>query len=143
MEVDLKFLAGDLNPTTTNTTPHLPSSLHPWTENTNSHPHQHDLHDLQGQNLSQGGGFMNDTFVWVKQPMYMVVVLSLSYGLVLVVAVLGNLCVVGVVYRDKHFHTPTYVFIVNLAVADLAVAVFCLPVTLLTNIYNESQSFRH
>lgn len=78
----------------------------------------------------------NDTFVWVKQPVYMVVVLSFAYGLVLVVALAGNLCVVGVVYKDKHFHTPTYVFIVNLAIADLAVAVFCLPVTLLTNVYN-------
>ena len=88
-------------------------------------------------------GSGNDTFVWVKQPVYMVVVLSFAYGLVLVVALAGNLCVVGVVYRDKHFHTPTYVFIVNLAIADLAVAVFCLPVTLLTNVYNGKSCCLH
>nr|KAG5692046.1 hypothetical protein BaRGS_026899 [Batillaria attramentaria] len=72
----------------------------------------------------------------IKQPVYMTAVLSLAYGLVFVVTLAGNLCVVGVVYRDKHFHTPTYMFIVNLAVADLAVAIFCLPVTLLSNLYN-------
>lgn len=80
---------------------------------------------------------LNETHIdLIKQPLYMIVVLSFAYGLVLVVTLAGNLCVVGVVYKDKHFHTPTYVFIVNLAVADLSVAVFCLPVTLLSNLYN-------
>lgn len=79
----------------------------------------------------------NDTYIdLVKQPVYMIIVLSFAYGLVFIVALAGNLCVVAVVYKDRRFHTPTYVFIVNLALADLSVAIVCLPITLLTNLYN-------
>ncbi|PVD38909.1 hypothetical protein C0Q70_01534 [Pomacea canaliculata] len=75
----------------------------------------------------------------------MIIVLSFAYGLVFIVALAGNLCVVAVVYKDRRFHTPTYVFIVNLALADLSVAIVCLPITLLTNLYNvdaESSALR-
>lgn len=78
----------------------------------------------------------------VKQPTYMIVILSIAYGTVLVLALLGNTCVLAVVVKDKRFHSATYVFIANLAVADLLVALFCNPITLLSNIFN-GESTRH
>lgn len=72
----------------------------------------------------------------VKQPIYMIVIFSIAYGTVLILALLGNTCVLAVVVKDKRFHSATYVFIANLAVADLLVALFCNPITLLSNIFN-------
>ena len=72
----------------------------------------------------------------VKQTVTMIVILSLAYGLVLFLAILGNVILLLMVFRNKQFHKPTYIFLVNLSVADLAMALFCLPVTLLSNIYN-------
>ena len=82
---------------------------------------------------------MNITDVYfplLKQPVHMVVILSLAYGVVFLFALLGNVSVIAVMYRDKRFHSVTYVFLVNLAIADVMVALFCLPVTLMTNLFN-------
>jgi hypothetical protein len=70
----------------------------------------------------------------VKQPIHMVVVYSLAYGLVFFLGVLGNIMVIGVVYSNASMHTVINYFIVNLAVADLLVSLLCVPITLLTNI---------
>ncbi|KAL8563921.1 hypothetical protein ACOMHN_059351 [Nucella lapillus] len=72
----------------------------------------------------------------VKQPAYMIAILSVAYGLVLILALLGNTCVLAIVVKDKRFHSATFVFIANLAVADLLVALFCNPITLMSNIFN-------
>ncbi|XP_067672374.1 neuropeptide SIFamide receptor-like [Haliotis asinina] len=73
----------------------------------------------------------------LKQPTYMVTILTLAYGTVFILAVLGNTSVIAVIYRDRRFHTVTYVLLANLAVADVMVAVFCLPITLMTNLFND------
>nr|KAG5692044.1 hypothetical protein BaRGS_026897 [Batillaria attramentaria] len=80
----------------------------------------------------------NDTILYplVKQPAYMIAVLSIAYGCVFVLAVIGNFCVLAVVIRDKRFHSVTYIFISNLALADLLVAIFCNPITLMSNLFN-------
>nr|KAG5692047.1 hypothetical protein BaRGS_026900 [Batillaria attramentaria] len=75
-------------------------------------------------------------FPLVKQPAFMVAILVIAYGAVFVLALMGNLSVIGVVIRDRRFHSPTWFFIVNLAVADVLVAIFCVPVTLAMNIYS-------
>lgn len=47
----------------------------------------------------------------------------------------GNSCVVAVVVRSPRMRTVTNYFIVNLALADILVLVFCLPATLLANLF--------
>ncbi|GFR84781.1 neuropeptide FF receptor 2 [Elysia marginata] len=74
-------------------------------------------------------------FKLVKQPLFMLVILSVSYGIVFLLALLGNISVIIVVARDKSLHTATNLFLVNMAVADMLMAIFCLPLTLLSNIY--------
>jgi len=64
----------------------------------------------------------------------MVIVYSVFYGLLFVLGVLGNVMVMGVVYRNASMHTVINYFIVNMAVADLFVSLLCVPITLLNNI---------
>lgn len=60
----------------------------------------------------------------------------LAYGIVFIIGIVGNSFVVAVVMRTPRMRTPTNFFIVNLALADLLVLIFCLPVTLIGNIYS-------
>jgi len=48
--------------------------------------------------------------------------------------VVGNSLIVWIVLCNPRMRNVTNYFIVNLAVADILVCVFCLPITLLTNL---------
>ncbi|XP_063447293.1 neuropeptide SIFamide receptor-like [Mytilus trossulus] len=80
----------------------------------------------------------NETYFDVlSHPVYRTVIYSLTfaYSLVFLCALFGNLMVVLVVYRNASMHNATNYFIVNLAIADILVALFCVPLTLLDNLY--------
>ncbi|XP_037084488.1 neuropeptide SIFamide receptor-like [Pollicipes pollicipes] len=62
-------------------------------------------------------------------------VLCAAYFTVFAVGLLGNSCVVAVVCRCPRMRSATNYFIANLAVADILVVVFCLPATLISNIF--------
>ncbi|CAG7835681.1 unnamed protein product [Allacma fusca] len=62
------------------------------------------------------------------------IVIVCAYTAILVIGVVGNSLVVVVVLRSPRMRTVTNLFILNLAVADLLVILFCLPPTLLSNI---------
>lgn len=64
------------------------------------------------------------------------ILFCVAYGLVFIVGIVGNSFVVAVVFRSPRMRTPTNFFIANLAVADLLVVLFCLPATLIANIYS-------
>lgn len=65
----------------------------------------------------------------------MTVVYCVAYILVFAVGLVGNCFVIAVVFRSPRMRTVTNFFIVNLAVADILVIVFCLPATLTSNIF--------
>ncbi|CAH2085154.1 unnamed protein product [Euphydryas editha] len=65
----------------------------------------------------------------------MTAVYCVAYLLVFIVGLVGNCFVIAVVYRSPRMRTVTNFFIVNLAVADILVIVFCLPATLMSNIF--------
>jgi len=93
--------------------------------------------DQQQQQRNNDGDDANDDepfYEFIKQPTHMVVVLTLAYAAVFLLAVVGNVLVVCVVCRNTSMHSVTNYFIVNLAVADLLVGFFCLPITLVANI---------
>lgn len=54
--------------------------------------------------------------------------------LVLVIGLLGNFLVCFVVYRNSSMQSVTNIFIVNLAVADFCVLLFCLPPTVVWDV---------
>ncbi|XP_066257006.1 neuropeptide SIFamide receptor-like [Euwallacea similis] len=65
----------------------------------------------------------------------MTAVYCIAYLLVFAVGLVGNFFVIAVVFRSPRMRTVTNFFIVNLAVADILVIVFCLPATLMSNIF--------
>lgn len=65
----------------------------------------------------------------------MTAVYCAAYLVVFLLGVVGNFFVIAVVYRSPRMRTVTNFFIVNLAVADILVVVFCLPATLMSNIF--------
>lgn len=62
-------------------------------------------------------------------------VYCVAYVIVFLVGLIGNSFVIAVVLRSPRMRTVTNFFIVNLAVADILVIVFCLPATLMSNIF--------
>ncbi|XP_002735552.1 neuropeptide FF receptor 2-like [Saccoglossus kowalevskii] len=57
-----------------------------------------------------------------------------AYVFIFLMCLIGNSLVCLVVARNPRMHTVTNFFIVNLAVADILVAIFCMPITLVGNI---------
>ncbi|NWR54642.1 NPFF2 protein, partial [Bucorvus abyssinicus] len=58
----------------------------------------------------------------------------ISYLLIFLLCMVGNSVVCFIILRSKHMRTVTNLFILNLAVSDLLVGIFCMPTTLLDNI---------
>lgn len=73
--------------------------------------------------------------LFYRHSMAMTVVYCIAYLLVFAVGIVGNFFVIAVVFRSPRMRTVTNFFIVNLAVADILVIVFCLPATLMSNIF--------
>ncbi|XP_036270164.1 neuropeptide FF receptor 2 [Pipistrellus kuhlii] len=61
-------------------------------------------------------------------------VFIISYFLIFFLCMVGNTVVCFIVMRNKHMHTITNLFILNLAISDLLIGIFCMPITLLDNI---------
>lgn len=81
---------------------------------------------------------INETYRYhpmLKLPTHMVIVYGVVYGLIFLTAVVGNVMVVVVVAKTPKMGTVTNLFIANLAIADILVAIFCIPITFLDNIY--------
>ncbi|KAJ3640790.1 hypothetical protein Zmor_027331 [Zophobas morio] len=78
-------------------------------------------------------GFVPELFY--RHSMAMTAVYCVAYLLVFAVGIVGNFFVIAVVFRSPRMRTVTNFFIVNLAVADILVIVFCLPATLMSNIF--------
>lgn len=70
------------------------------------------------------------------------IVYCVAYCIVFIVGLIGNSFVIAVVLRAPRMRTVTNYFIVNLAIADILVIVFCLPATLMSNIFVRKCEFK-
>ncbi|XP_071768148.1 neuropeptide FF receptor 2 [Centroberyx gerrardi] len=61
-------------------------------------------------------------------------VFTVSYLLIFLVCMVGNGVLCFIVLRSKNMRTVTNLFILNLAISDLLVGIFCMPTTLVDNI---------
>uniref|UniRef100_A0A3Q3BU86 Neuropeptide FF receptor 2 n=1 Tax=Haplochromis burtoni TaxID=8153 RepID=A0A3Q3BU86_HAPBU len=61
-------------------------------------------------------------------------VFTVSYLLIFLVCMVGNGVVCFIVLRSKNMRTVTNLFILNLAISDLLVGIFCMPTTLVDNV---------
>ncbi|KAF0874408.1 NPFF1 protein, partial [Crocuta crocuta] len=57
-----------------------------------------------------------------------------AYVLIFVLCMVGNALVCFTVLTNRHMRTVTNMFILNLAVSDLLVGIFCMPTTLVDNL---------
>ncbi|XP_060599056.1 RYamide receptor-like [Ruditapes philippinarum] len=65
---------------------------------------------------------------------YVQVLIIVMYSIITIIAVGGNGIVCYLVYAYKRMHTVPNYFIVNLAVSDIIMAVFCIPFTFIANL---------
>ncbi|KAM4839835.1 neuropeptide FF receptor 1 [Urocitellus parryii] len=57
-----------------------------------------------------------------------------AYVLIFLLCMVGNALVCFIVLKNRHMRTVTNMFILNLAVSDLLVGIFCMPTTLVDNL---------
>lgn len=60
-------------------------------------------------------------------PVGIIVLFSMFYGTISLLAVIGNSLVIWIIATTKSMQTVTNFFISNLALADVVIGVFCIP----------------
>lgn len=88
-----------------------------------------------GFNGSSNSSFGDSYEMFYRHSPTMTIVYCIAYFIVFIVGLIGNSFVIAVVFRAPRMRTVTNFFIVNLALADILVIVFCLPATLMSNIF--------
>lgn len=99
------------------------------------------VHSGDGVGLTVDGDDKPKDMPLVKQTMVMIVLLSVAYTLVFLLAIVNNSLVVAVIYRVPQMRNVTNYFLANLAIADITVSIINLPITLLNNIYTGKSIF--
>ncbi|XP_031715853.1 neuropeptide FF receptor 2-like [Anarrhichthys ocellatus] len=103
----------------------------------------------QNLNTTWGGLNSSNSSRWLENPLThqnityvdfylhkpsVAAVFTVSYLLIFLVCMVGNGVVCFIVLRSKNMRTVTNLFILNLAISDLLVGIFCMPTTLVDNI---------
>ncbi|XP_061508462.1 neuropeptide SIFamide receptor [Anopheles gambiae] len=107
-------------------------------ENSNTATFASDWDSYQSPNVAVGNdtaGPFEEYELFYRHSYTMTAVYCVAYFIVFIVGLVGNSFVIAVVFRAPRMRTVTNFFIVNLAVADVLVIVFCLPATLMSNIF--------
>lgn len=60
-------------------------------------------------------------------PVSIIVLLSMFYGTISVMAVVGNTLVIWIVTSSRRMHNVTNLYIANLALADIVIGLFSIP----------------
>lgn len=64
----------------------------------------------------------------------MAAVFILAYTFIFLMCMIGNILVCFIVVKNRQMRTVTNMFILNLAISDLLVGIFCMPTTLVDNL---------
>uniref|UniRef100_A0A8C6UGN4 Neuropeptide FF receptor 1 n=1 Tax=Neogobius melanostomus TaxID=47308 RepID=A0A8C6UGN4_9GOBI len=84
------------------------------------------LHTFLSQNIT-----LVDFYLHKKS---IAAVFTISYLFIFLICMIGNGIVCFIVLRRRNIRTVTNLFILNLAISDLLVGIFCMPTTLVDNI---------
>lgn len=68
-------------------------------------------------------------FDWESMQLVISIVVPILFGLICVLSVIGNSLVIIIVAANPNMRSTTNILIINLAIADLLFAVFCIPFT--------------
>lgn len=86
-------------------------------------------------NMSTNTTFRNHSYrpmVFKSPPLSMEDILTIPlYSLIFILSVVGNLLVIITLIQNKRMRTVTNVFLLNLSMSDLLLAVFCMPFTII------------
>lgn len=87
------------------------------------------MKDVEMNSSIHGSNSTNSTeYIELYQvPPYMVVLLSICYGSISVLATVGNGLVIWVIIGSRRMRNVTNCYIANLALADFLLAVFAIP----------------
>ena len=61
----------------------------------------------------------------LSKPIWEILVKSFCYIITIVMAIVGNVLIIVIVWRNRRMHTTTNFYLINLAVADLMIAGSC------------------
>lgn len=70
------------------------------------------------------------------------VMFILAYTFIFLMCMIGNILVCFIVVKNRQMRTVTNMFILNLAISDLLVGIFCMPTTLVDNLITGEQGMR-
>lgn len=100
-------------------------------------------HNVTTNSVTNNQATVEPTKPWpfLKQPLPMIILLSVAYIVVFLLGIVNNCLVISVIYRNNQLRTVTNYFIANLAVADILVCISVLPITLLNNVFKGKNMF--
>ncbi|XP_049646670.1 neuropeptide Y receptor type 4-2-like [Suncus etruscus] len=84
---------------------------------------------LQGQNSSNSQGISYNIYEHCQDSVDFIIFIAIFYSIETIVGVLGNLCLVCVIIRQKEKANVTNLLIANLAFADFLMCLICQPLT--------------
>ena len=74
---------------------------------------------------------LNPVMEFTSPPLKVEEIVTLPfYSLIFILSVVGNLLVIITLIQNKRMRTVTNVFLLNLSISDLLLAVFCMPFTI-------------
>lgn len=86
-------------------------------------------------NISTDAGATNITYYpYYQHSLYVAASFVLAYFSIFLLCMVGNILVCLIVMENRHMRTVINLFILNLAVSDLLVGIFCIPTTLVDNL---------
>ncbi|XP_059149566.1 cholecystokinin receptor type A-like [Physella acuta] len=89
------------------------------------------------ENVSRQDFIQNCTNILLAQSSNVGLHVILPYSLIFVLSVVGNSLVILTLVRHKKMRTITNMYLLNLAISDLLLAMFCMPFTLISMIMSE------
>ena len=85
-----------------------------------------DVEDISQKILNNTIVFISDVATYIAShlgaqhlPLSTIIPISVVYACIFVVGVLGNVSTILVILKNKYMHTPTNVYLANLAISDL------------------------
>uniref|UniRef100_A0A3B3I3C1 Neuropeptide FF receptor 1 n=1 Tax=Oryzias latipes TaxID=8090 RepID=A0A3B3I3C1_ORYLA len=90
---------------------------------------------LLNSSLNVSANFTNITFFpYYQHSLYVAAGYFLAYTFIFLLCMVGNILVCLIVLENRCMRTVTNLFILNLAISDLLVGIFCIPTTLVDNL---------
>ncbi|KAI3372278.1 hypothetical protein L3Q82_022783 [Scortum barcoo] len=94
---------------------------------------------VSNTSLDDAANITNITFFpYYQHSLYVAASYILAYFFIFLLCMVGNILVCLIVLENRRMRTVTNLFILNLAISDLLVGIFCIPTTLVDNLITDA-----